>query len=92
MLELIVTGQFKKEWRKMEKRGKDMEKLDTVIEMLCRGEVLPETYLDHPLHGESKGCRECHIEPDWLLKYKTDKKELVLGTLSTGSHSDLRFC
>ena len=92
MLELIITGQYKKDFRRMEKRGKDMKKLDTVIEMLCKEEVLPESYSDHPLHGESKGCRECHIQPDWLLKYRSDKNGLVLVALRTGSHSDLRFC
>ena len=76
----------------MEKRGKDMEKLDNMIEMLRNEEVFPETYLDHPLHGESRRCRECHIELDWLLKYKKDRKELVLVALRTGSHSDLGFC
>lgn len=92
MLELIITGQYKKDCRRMVKRGKDMSKLDTVIEMLCKEEILSESYLDHPLHGEHKGYRECHIEPDWLLKYKSDKKELVLVALRTGSHSDLGFC
>ena len=36
-----------------------------------------------------KNCRECHIEPDWLLIYKYNKEELILFMVETGSHSDL---
>lgn len=43
------------------------------------------------LHGKDNNCRECHIEPDWLLKYMIDAERLVLVALRTGSHSDLRF-
>lgn len=92
MLELVVTGQYKKDCRRMKKRGNDMKKLDAVIETLRSGEPLDEEYLDHPLHGESKGCRECHIDPDWLLKYRIDNERLLLVAMRTGTHSDLHFC
>ncbi|MBQ7154135.1 MAG: type II toxin-antitoxin system mRNA interferase toxin, RelE/StbE family [Synergistaceae bacterium] len=39
--------------------------------------------------GRRKGCRECHINPDWLLVYRKDKKELILYLIHTGTHSDL---
>ncbi len=45
----------------------------------------------HQLIGEWKDFRECHIEPDWLLIYKIENKELILFATATGSHSDL-FC
>lgn len=35
------------------------------------------------------GCRECHIEPDWLLVYKKSKNDLILFLIETGTHSDL---
>ena len=92
MLEMIITGQYKKDCRRMSKRGKDMTKLNDVIQMLCNGETLPASYDDHRLQGKSKGCRECHIEPDWLLEYKIDRNDLVLVAMRTGSHCDLRFC
>ena len=92
MLELVVTGQYKKDCRRIKKRGNDMKKLDAVIEVLCTGEPLDEVYLDHPLHGESKGCHECHVEPDWLLKYRIDNNHLFLVAMRTGTHSDLRLC
>ena len=48
---------------------------------------LPSHYHDHPLKGEFADCRECHIEPNWLLVYTIEDDNLVL--LRTGSHSDL---
>ena len=36
-----------------------------------------------------EGCRDCHIEPDWLLIYKYLDNELILLLVNTGSHSDV---
>ena len=66
-----------------------MELLKSVITMLANGETLPEQFSDHMLIGNYKGKRECHLEPDWLLIYEFDGKELILWLARTGSHSDL---
>ena len=79
------TSQFKN----AEKQGLDMDELKTVIKMLADGEKLPEKYRDHPLKGDYKGHRECHIEPDWLLIYKITESILVLSLVRTGTHSRL---
>jgi mRNA interferase YafQ len=71
----------------MERRGKDMSKLREAIGLLVEEISLPERYRDHPLSGEWKHFRDCHIEPDWLLLYKIDGDNLHL--VRTGSHSDL---
>ena len=42
---------------------------------------------EHPLGGEWKGWRDCHVEPDWVLISRKDDVTLQLGR--TGSHSDL---
>ena len=68
--EIKFTTQFKKDLKLAKKQGKDTEKLYEVIEKLANGEPLEEKYRDHYLSGDYKGCRECHIEPDWLLIYK----------------------
>lgn len=73
----------------MKKRGKDLEKLKTVLNLLQRGIELPAKYKDHALTGNYIGCRECHIEPDWLLVYEIINEELIILLLTTGSHSDL---
>jgi len=86
-LRLIYTTQFKKDFKKIKKRGKEISKLINVIEILLERKNLDAKYQDHPLSGKFKDHRECHIEPDWLLIYRRTKDELILER--TGSHSDL---
>lgn len=81
------TTQFKKDIKRIRKRGKDFSKLKVVIDKLIAGEALAAKYKDHALVGNFRGARDCHIEPDWLLIYEIDDEELIL--VRTGSHSDL---
>ena len=83
------TTQFKKDYKLAIKRNRIIDKLDTVIELLATNGFLPSEYNDHPLIGNKKGLRECHIEPDWLLVYEIDHGLLVLVLTATGTHSDL---
>jgi mRNA interferase YafQ len=78
---------FEKDVERLIKRKKDMEKLKSVIRTLVRGEKLDPIYKDHKLAGNYYGCRDCHIEPDWLLIYKFNEDTLFL--IRTGTHSDL---
>lgn len=71
----------------MKRRGKDLDKLKIVIELLLYDRELPTTLRDHELTGQWKGARDLHIDPDWLLLYEISDEELVL--IRTGSHSDL---
>lgn len=87
MREIIRTVQFKRDVKRAEKRGKDMTKLRDLILLLAEETPLPVRYKDHPLSGEWKHHRDCHIEPDWLLLYKIDDNDLYL--VRTGSHADL---
>ena len=83
------TARFKRDVKRLEKRGYDLSLLKSVITMLANGETLPEQYLDHPLKGNRKGYRDCHIQNDWILVYKIDKEILTLILYETGTHSDL---
>ena len=83
------TSQFKKDVKLAGKRGKDLEKLKTVLDLLISGEELPAQYKDHPLRGNFSGSRDCHIEPDWLLIYTLTDKDSHLRLERTGTHSDL---
>ncbi len=56
---------------------------------LVNGEPLDERCRDHDLSGNYKGCRECHVEPDWLLVYEVIHNVLVLMLYRVGSHSEL---
>ena len=60
-----------------------------VVEMLLDGISLPAKYHDHPLHGDKRGYRDCHIQGDWLLLYKINKNNLTLILSETGAHSDI---
>lgn len=88
-LKFKATSKFKKDYKKIKKRGYKIEKLEMVISTLLDGKELDSMYKDHELIGDYKGFRECHVESDWLLIYTINKEELVLVALRTGSHSDL---
>lgn len=87
MLTPSYSRQFERDLKKMVKRGKTGDKIKTVIRKLISEEPLEPQYKDHKLIGNYKGRRECHIEPDWLLIYKTTAKEIIFER--TGTHSDL---
>ena len=89
MLKPKPSSRFKKNYNLMEKRGYDMSLLDDIIETLLKEEPLASVYMDHPLQGNWKGFRECHVLPDWLLIYKKDGINLLLYLERTGTHSDL---
>lgn len=86
---LRPTTQFRKDLKRMQKRGVDMSLLNDVLKKLAAGEPLPEKNMDHMLFGDYKGHRECHINSDWLLIYRIVEKQSVVSLISTGSHSDL---
>jgi mRNA interferase YafQ len=81
------TSQFKKDVKRMGKRGKKFEEFKEVVKKLATGEEVEGKYQDHYLVGQYRGSRECHIEPDWLLIYELADNELIL--VRTGTHSDL---
>ena len=73
--------------RLAKKRRKDVAKIKEVIAFLVQGRKLDEKHKDHPLKSEFAEYRECHIEPDWLLIYKSQSSEIRF--VRTGTHSDL---
>lgn len=88
---LVIRYQtaFKKDFKRVQKRGYDMRLLAAVVETLADGGVLDEKHRDHALTGDWSGYRECHIAPDWLLIYKINAGELILLLTRTGTHADL---
>lgn len=89
MLDINTTHQFMKDLKKAKKRGLDITKLNEVVRLIAMQEPLPAKNKDHNLSGEYLGCRECHIQPDWLLIYKVKEAVSILNLVRTGSHSDL---
>ena len=89
MYTIKPTTQFKKDLKLAQKRGYDIQAITDVIKKLAAGETLPAKNRDHALTGNFKGCRECHITPDWLLIYEIAESALILYLTRTGTHSDL---
>lgn len=80
---------YRKQYKRLEKRGYDMSLLDDVVFMLANGKTLPTKYRDHPLKGDKRGYRDCHILNDWVLIYKIKNDTLLLILAETGTHSDI---
>lgn len=89
MYTLVFTTRMKRDLKLIRKRGKDISKLENVLDILLSGQDLPKQYKDHQLKGEMREFRECHIEPDWLLVYRKEDKEFILYATATGTHADL---
>lgn len=89
MLTIKYHTLFKKDFKRIKKRGYDILRLEKIVELLANEVLLPEQFKDHNLSGNYNGFRECHIAPDWLLIYQVNNNELVLVLSRTGSHSDL---
>lgn len=87
MLNIVFGNAFKRDYKRLTKRGYDIQLLDSVMGLLASGAQLDEKYNDHLLKGDWKGYRECHIEPDWIFIYKRD--DVSLYCARTGTHSDI---
>ena len=87
MRSVSQTTQFVRDVKRIRKRGKNLEKLKVLVTKLAKTKPLDSKHRDHPLIGPWKNCRDCHIEPDWILIYSADSHSLHLER--TGSHSDL---
>lgn len=85
----IPTSKFKKDLKRVIKRGYNINLLMPVINTLLDGNPLPQAHHDHALSGAWKGYRECHITNDWLLIYQAVSDTLILLLMRTGTHSDL---
>lgn len=88
-LKIAMTAKFRRQLKRIRKRGWNIEELQKVIELLQRQQTLPTKYGDHALTGNRFGQRDLHIRPDWVLIYAVDEDILVLELIETGTHSDL---
>ena len=91
MLRAIATSQFRKDYKRAIKCGKDIAKFDDIIRKLATGQPLDIRHRDHALVGNWASFRECHIEPNWLLIDRIESDVLVLTLVRTGTHGDFAF-
>ena len=82
MLIIKTTNLFEKDAKKLAKRGKNLSKLQEVVQLIAQGAQLPQKYRDHKLVGSFSGFRECHIEPDWLLIYTRRTSRIGVDDIS----------
>lgn len=84
---LLAASAFERDLRRMKRQGKDLDKIDAIVQLLIADKALPSRCRVHPLRSEWEGHWDCHIEPDWVLIYKLIPDALVL--VRTGRHSEL---
>ena len=89
MYSIDYTNRFKKDLKRCQKRGLDLQLILDAIALLRTTGTLPMSYRPHKLSGNRDGQWECHIEPDWLMIWEQNDMELTLLFLQTGTHSDL---
>lgn len=88
---VFPSVKYKRTRKLAKKQGLDMDLLDWAIDQLAHDIPLPPNWKDHPLKGNMKRFRECHIggSGDWLLVYEKRETDMVLYLFGTGTHSDL---
>jgi mRNA interferase YafQ len=86
---IVYTSQFKKDYKKAKKQGRNLGILKDVINKIINKEQLGPKYKDHKLSGSLCQYRELHLQSDWLLLYKISPKDNELILARIGSHSEL---
>lgn len=84
---IATTKRFDKAYKKLSSADRDL--VDFVIDRISQGQKLDAKYKDHPLKGNPKSFRDCHVKPDLVLVYSISKEYLVLTAFNLGSHSEV---
>jgi mRNA interferase YafQ len=77
----VYTRQFERDIKRLQRRGKNIEKFKIIARTLLAGEPLDAIHRDRRLVGNYAGRRECHLESDWLLICKTEESRLIFDPL-----------
>lgn len=83
------TSQFKRDYKKAVKQGRNIELLNYIIDALRHHTPLLAKLRDHALSNNWINHRELHLAPDWLLVYIIDRKTNTLTLVRLGSHSEI---
>ena len=86
---VLISNQFKKDFKRCMKRGLNMQLVTEAMDIPAEEGSLPLRYQPHKLKADKRGLWECHIQPDWLMTWEQDDRQLTLLFLQTGTHSDL---
>ena len=89
MFNLVYTNRFKKDIKRLQRRGVNMDAFKNAIVILEENGALPIEYKPHKLSGNYAGYWEAHIKPDWLIIWRVFPEDIEVWLTRTGSHSDL---
>ena len=88
MKRLQPTTQFRKDYKRIKNNSKKVKALKDILELLINEQPIPGEYNPHMLHGNYKGCMECHVLSDFLLIW-VDVENNIIELVRLGSHSEL---
>ena len=84
----LYSSQFKKDIVRSVANGKDILKLEKIVENISANQNLPNQYQDKLFFSANyPSRRKCHIEADWFLIYKKQDNMVIFERV--GSQSDL---
>ena len=94
MLEVEYGSQFKRDYKRCEKKRLPLEKLHEVIRLVAENSdeslaILRQRHNMHMLLGKWKGSQECHVanNGDWLVIWSSNDKAAFFER--TGTHDEL---
>ena len=89
MYQIDYSNRFNKDLKRCVKRGLNLKLIKDAIDLLADTGKLPQEYHSHKLVNQKHEIWECHIQPDWLMIWEQNDKQLTLLFLQTGTHADL---
>ena len=88
MKRIFPSTQYKKDYKRFRNNPSKMKALAKIIDLLANEQPIPAQYNPHLLHGDYKGCLECHVQGDFLLVWFDEARD-VIELVRLGSHSEL---
>ncbi len=88
-LHIERSNQFKRDYKKAKKQGKNLLLLYQSIDHLCNHKPLPVKFRDHALFHNWHNYRELHLSSDWLLIYQLVIEKNLLRLARLGSHTEI---
>ena len=88
MKRIFPSTQYKKDYKRVRNNPSKMKALAKIIDLLANEQPIPAQYNPHLLHGDYKGCMECHVQGDFLLVWFDEARD-VIELVRLGSHSEL---
>ena len=82
-----ISKDFKRDLKKLPAEIMLSSEFIEVFYCLQHDLPLPEKYKDHPLTGDWRGYRDCHIKNDLVLIYKIECDLIKLARVN--SHSEV---